>query len=356
MYLSVINDGSLTNSLIVDTIGAISPRFRFHPTSSISTPSEGDTYYDSEDDSLYLRVNSSWVALNRDGGGDLSASDTASMLTNYALSSEVASTYEPLLTNSAGLASALSDETGTGVAVFGTSPTFTTKITIGSEDITETVASYLNNVTSDVQTQLDEAASLNNANLTGNTTAEDLVAAKLSVGVAGGNMFEIDSVTKDGSSNYYVYDGADTLNPYIPYSARSTDDPWLIDDNHFYTFRAGSGVASDSVHFAKDLRGFGAFYVEEDSVYVPSFRLVGLSAGDSITWNAYYGNYITGVATDSLFTGPQATWVNQTTFTPNNVTTIPEDNTIWIELRADQFTGYRPYLWVLQMNFNYIRD
>lgn len=37
--------------------------------------------------------------------------------------------YEEDLANSAGLAAALSDETGTGVAVFGTSPTFTTDIT-----------------------------------------------------------------------------------------------------------------------------------------------------------------------------------------------------------------------------------
>jgi len=36
---------------------------------------------------------------------------------------------EGTLTNSAGLAAALSDETGTGLAVFGTSPTFTTQIT-----------------------------------------------------------------------------------------------------------------------------------------------------------------------------------------------------------------------------------
>jgi hypothetical protein len=41
---------------------------------------------------------------------------------------EAGTDYENVLTNSAGLASALSDETGTGVAVFGTSPTFTTVI------------------------------------------------------------------------------------------------------------------------------------------------------------------------------------------------------------------------------------
>jgi len=46
-------------------------------------------------------------------------------------------TYEAQMDNSAGLHSALSDETGTGVAVFGTSPTFTTSIVMGSADLNE---------------------------------------------------------------------------------------------------------------------------------------------------------------------------------------------------------------------------
>jgi len=44
--------------------------------------------------------------------------------------------FQPTLTNSAGLINALSDETGTGKAVFGTSPTFTTKITTPIIDLT----------------------------------------------------------------------------------------------------------------------------------------------------------------------------------------------------------------------------
>jgi len=52
-------------------------------------------------------------------------------------SSELDALYEAELTNSAGLLAALSDETGTGVAVFGTAPTFTTSITIGSAGISE---------------------------------------------------------------------------------------------------------------------------------------------------------------------------------------------------------------------------
>jgi len=65
---------------------------------------------------------------------------------------------EGTLTNSAGLLAALSDETGTGVAVFGTSPTFTTGITIGTDTLTEAIAGYLVTVTSDLQAQLDARA------------------------------------------------------------------------------------------------------------------------------------------------------------------------------------------------------
>ena len=77
-------------------------------------------------------------------------------------------TKEGVLTNSAGLLSALSDETGTGLAVFSIAPTFTTSITIGSAAINEaelevidgatlstTELNYVDGVTSDIQTQID---------------------------------------------------------------------------------------------------------------------------------------------------------------------------------------------------------
>ncbi|PCI31131.1 hypothetical protein COB52_00275, partial [Candidatus Kaiserbacteria bacterium] len=78
------------------------------------------------------------------------------------------SAFEAELTNSAGLLAALSDETGTGLAVFSTAPTFTTSITIGSAGISEaeleildgatlttTELNYVDGVTSAIQTQLD---------------------------------------------------------------------------------------------------------------------------------------------------------------------------------------------------------
>jgi hypothetical protein len=66
------------------------------------------------------------------------------------------------LTNSAGLLAALSDETGTGLAVFSTSPSFTTgittpAITLGATLLTATgdELNYVDGVTSAIQTQLD---------------------------------------------------------------------------------------------------------------------------------------------------------------------------------------------------------
>ena len=61
---------------------------------------------------------------------------------------------EDVLTNSAGLLAAMSDETGTGLAVFSIDPTFTTQITIGSGVITATEAGYID-PTSSIQTQFD---------------------------------------------------------------------------------------------------------------------------------------------------------------------------------------------------------
>lgn len=73
--------------------------------------------------------------------------------------------------SSANLASAVTDETGTGVLVFGTSPTFTTSITIGSASIDETELeildgatlsttelNYVDGVTSAIQTSLNNKA------------------------------------------------------------------------------------------------------------------------------------------------------------------------------------------------------
>jgi hypothetical protein len=74
-----------------------------------------------------------------------------------------------------------------------------------------------------------------------------------------------------------------------------------------------------------------------------------------LKFNIYYGNRLTGTAVDSLFNSPQALGHHQTTLTTNDKK-IPPGNDVWIELKADQVTGYRPKEWILQLNSYLIRD
>lgn len=124
------------------------------------------------------------LALDSDADGTISdeAWYTAFVTTTeigaaYDTAAELAALFaakEDQLTNSAGLLAALSDETGTGISVFATSPTivtpiFTTSWTIGAATIEEAEAeildgattttdqlNYINTTTSDVQAQLND--------------------------------------------------------------------------------------------------------------------------------------------------------------------------------------------------------
>lgn len=132
--------------------------------------------------------------------------------------------------------------------------------------------------------------------------------------------------------------------------------PLLTDTKPWFVFGAGMGEATDSVAFAKGKRSFGSFNVVQDSLYVVSLDNILISANDSLKFNVYYGNRMTATPVDSLFTSPQSCGDNQTTFTPNNKRTIPPSNDVWIELKADQPTGYRPKEWNIQLNGQTRRD
>lgn len=72
-----------------------------------------------------------WVAAAPAGGGGTWGSITGTLSDQTDLQAAL-DAKENLLVNSAGLAAALSDETGTGLSVFSTTPTFTTNITTPS--------------------------------------------------------------------------------------------------------------------------------------------------------------------------------------------------------------------------------
>jgi hypothetical protein len=126
--------------------------------------------------------------------------------------------------------------------------------------------------------------------------------------------------------------------------------PLLTDTTEYGTFPVGMGFPADSTLFAKGEDDFGAIKVKSDTAAILSIDLLRISAGDSCKFNFYVGNYKTGVATDSLFTAPQACGEDQTSFTPNKLTKIPPATDLWMGLKADQPTGFRPKVLVLQVN------
>lgn len=67
--------------------------------------------------------------------------------TDFYSMTAAAAAFEAELDDSAGLLAALDDETGTGVAVFATAPTFVTSITIGSATLTEPELEILDDAT-----------------------------------------------------------------------------------------------------------------------------------------------------------------------------------------------------------------
>lgn len=148
-------------------------------------------------------------------------------------------TKEDLLANSTGLASALSDETGTGVAVFGTSPTFTTQITIGSGTITATEAGYID-PTSSIQDQLDDKA---DAEITENAqtgTAYTLVLADAGKRITCTNAAAITVTVPPNSSVAF------------PVGTQIIIEQWGAGT---VSIAEGSGVTVNSLDSATDLQG-----------------------------------------------------------------------------------------------------
>jgi hypothetical protein len=130
----------------------------------------------------------------------------------------------------------------------------------------------------------------------------------------------------------------------------------LADIKPYFVFGAGAGAEADSTLFAKGDKSFGSFRVIEDSLYVHSLTNLYMTSGDSLRFNVYYGNGMTRVATDSLFTAPQGVGSHFATLTPNKVRTINHGNDVWIGIIGPQPVGKRPKEWVFQLNAKIVRD
>jgi len=177
-------------------------------------------------------------------GADPSGDTTFTMLV-----SDLNALWEGELNNSAGLASALSDETGTGVAVFGTSPTFTTGIAIGSADISEaemeildgatlttTELNYVDGVTSAIQTQID--AKLNTADTLDANTQVWMLADTIVLG-----SFSKDTTTATGFYGSFYNGGSDTLVVTEMRAVLQGSSPSVTVDVQWHaTFNSGSAT------------------------------------------------------------------------------------------------------------------
>jgi hypothetical protein len=130
----------------------------------------------------------------------------------------------------------------------------------------------------------------------------------------------------------------------------------LRTDTSIVLFGAGAGLAGDSVLFAQNMKCFGRFYNEQDTMQIMIARQTYISAGDSLKFNVYWGNAQTNTPVDSLFASPQASGEDQETWTTFNNDKIPPDVDVWPAISGTQIAGYRPYEWSFQLGYITIKQ
>jgi hypothetical protein len=129
----------------------------------------------------------------------------------------------------------------------------------------------------------------------------------------------------------------------------------ITDTTGIFVFGAGSGAAADSTLFEMNDKNFGSFHNYTDTLYVVNFNVLYLTSGDSLRFNCYYGNRMTGTPTDSLFNAIQAVGTDENILTPND-RKIPPNSDVWIKMSGTQLTGKRPKQFEIQLNGYLIRD
>jgi hypothetical protein len=130
----------------------------------------------------------------------------------------------------------------------------------------------------------------------------------------------------------------------------------LRTDTSIVLFGAGAGLSGDSVLFAQNMKCFGRFYIEQDTMQIMIARQTYISAGDSLKFNVYWGNAQTNTPVDSLFASPQASGEDQETWTTFNNDKIPPDVDVWPAISGTQIAGYRPYEWSFQLGYITIKQ
>ena len=99
-------------------------------TTAPSVPVDGTVWYDTTDGSLYIRISGAWIEASQAGGGAVGPTGPGGTLASITGLGANVSTF--LATpNSANLLAAVTDETGSGSLVFGTTPTLTRPVISG---------------------------------------------------------------------------------------------------------------------------------------------------------------------------------------------------------------------------------
>jgi len=298
----------------------------------------------------------------------VSVSDTASMLAHYALTSELGDAGTSIGDVRDEIADSLNALRPLYVAVADTASMLTNYLLASEFAVLETRVDSIVDVLADtanletvLQVDLDTDTLATKAYARsvggGGTAGITLNSGTLTLDGSGGTADDITFYT-NGNGSYDLPAGGGNLTIMSQVQGWINDtadvirsEARMIDDTSpYFVFGAGIGEPADSIFFAKGKRGFGAFKVTQDSLHIVDLRNIVISANDSLLFNVYYGNRMTATPVDSLFTGPQSCGDNQTTFIPNNQSTIAPGNDVWIELRADQPEGYRPKEWNLQLN------
>jgi len=209
------------------------------------------------------------------------------------------SSWATSITNSSGLASALSDEVGSNYVVFN-----------------------------------------NNSTLTGSTTADNIQTDILQVG-AGGNTFGIDSITTDGN-NVRIYDGVNQLVWDDPDASEVDIDTVayiLTDTIPLYGAVLGVGNTNDTAAFAVDNVIWGQYIDGSHNIVITEVRAVVAGTSPDVDVALLYDpNYKDGTPTTVLSSD-----LTVTSTTAGNSTTSFSNATIapgnWLWLRVDQATA-----------------
>ena len=129
----------------------------------------------------------------------------------------------------------------------------------------------------------------------------------------------------------------------------------LLDTTAHFVF----GIVADSTYFDADDSDFGEFYNINDTLYAVDMRLVNMSAGDSCTFNIYWGDKLADTKTDSLFDAPEpigAGMIGAAKTLTIDDPEIPPEQDVWMERSGPTIANVMPNKVGVQLNVQTRRD